>query len=168
MEKIHFDVNEYYTACGVVGNSHDTTKSVNMVTCGNCMNTKKYKEAVKETKKKVAKSYNDRQSEWSIANDIQEGDKVRVTRIAKDYEDGWNDCWVEEMTDSVGQEGEVIEFDYYGVSCRFSNSDEYAFPYFVLEKVVEATDIASEHAVKLSEDVIAPYVTIEYTIINDL
>lgn len=66
---------------------------------------------------------------------LKSGDKVRVTCKANSGERGWNNYWVERMDELIGEELEVASVHPNGVllSPRF-----YCFPYFVLERVVEA------------------------------
>jgi len=57
------------------------------------------------------------------------GDKVIVTRIANNYENGWNDSWVGHMDEYVGNVYTVEQMDEWGVLL-----DRYRFPFFVLKK----------------------------------
>lgn len=84
---------------------------------------------------KKQKPYEELQAKWLEENDIKVGDYVKVTRKAKDYEDGWSSIWDIFMNDSVGKVLQV----------RNSNSTKYGieltdykrYPYFVLEKTEE-------------------------------
>lgn len=68
---------------------------------------------------------------------LKAGDKVRVLRIAKDEEDGWDNFWIEDMDEYVGKTGEI---SYDGGRTGFwvimdQDDEEWGFPFFVLEKV---------------------------------
>ena len=72
------------------------------------------------------------------------GDRVRVVRIAEDYENDWETVWVDLMNETVGKEYIVGNMeDYYGILLvqekYFDPNDEHLdgfwYPYFVLEKV---------------------------------
>ena len=49
---------------------------------------------VKLTKEELQDSYTERQAAWVSKNGVKQGTKVRVTRTAKGYEEGWNDYWM--------------------------------------------------------------------------
>lgn len=79
------------------------------------------------------------------------GDKVRVIRKARSFENNWNNSWNGTMdkaineigiiTRDVGMQGLSIKF---GVDSDIYNTDcnqEYQFPYFVLEKVGCETEV---------------------------
>jgi hypothetical protein len=73
------------------------------------------------------------------------GDKVKVLRKAKDYENGWENAWVSEMDERVGQIGTVVRHRKLlkDVILEFSGSeDTLGFPEFVLELVPEAGEFA--------------------------
>jgi hypothetical protein len=76
-------------------------------------------------------SYSDRQKE----SGFKVGDKVRVTRIAEDYEDDWSNCWNSQMDGAVGNVF-TIEEDRKELGFRL-NFARYGFPYFILELVSE-------------------------------
>lgn len=88
--------------------------------------------------RKKEPTYEERQSEWLKANNIKIGDHVRVTRIAKDHEDGWNNSWDDhEMNPSVNKVYDIIDVhDRYGIRLNLGFWG-YWYPYFVLEKVEE-------------------------------
>jgi hypothetical protein len=67
---------------------------------------------------------------------IRVGDKVKVLRKAKDYENGWSVVWAKEMDEYIGEVGEVTSIDYSGILINISDENWY-FPFFVLEKVEE-------------------------------
>jgi hypothetical protein len=64
---------------------------------------------------------------------IKEGDTVKVIRVAKKHEMGWQNCWVTIMNDYLGKEFVVRGINKNGI---YLNS--YGFPFFVLEKVKDA------------------------------
>ena len=82
------------------------------------------------------------------ASGLKVGDKVKVTRKAEDYENGWGDIWDDEsMDDSVGKVFEITSDAQYGGGFLL-NSNWY--PYFVLEKVEEEWII--KHKAKTNKD----------------
>lgn len=93
-------------------------------------------ELIEETAEEK-KSYEERQDEWIKANDIKAGDKVRVLRKAKSYEDGWDNAWLDSMDKGIG---ETLTVDGSCGDCGIALYGSmfghwYKFPYFVLEKV---------------------------------
>ncbi len=80
-------------------------------------------------------NYLETQSKWAQENDIKKGSKVKVTREAADYENGWKNTWcLPEMTDAVGNVLEVLYIDKdWGVV--LNDHLELRYPYFVLEPV---------------------------------
>ena len=75
---------------------------------------------------------------------LKVGDRVRIARIAKSFENGWNNIWAEESMDEwVGKVGTIIEdADKMGFLIQLDHAvdcDIFAFPYFVLEKVNQLT-----------------------------
>ena len=73
------------------------------------------------------------------ASGFKIGDVVKITRIANDDENGWQSSWVDTMNNYVGQTLTIRRDDgIYGFKCKNeANNDDYDYPYFVLEKVVE-------------------------------
>ena len=69
-------------------------------------------------------------------SNLKVGDKVKITRIAKDYEYGWNNVWESPgMDKSVGCTSTIKNINKYnGV---LLDIDWYRYPFFVLEKVKE-------------------------------
>jgi hypothetical protein len=67
---------------------------------------------------------------------IKIGDKVKVLRKAKSFENGWACSWNEEMDEYVGRTGKVFDIAFFGIDVEFYSSSWY-FPFFVLEKVEE-------------------------------
>lgn len=70
---------------------------------------------------------------------IKVGDRVRVTRKAEGYENGWADYWVDDMDNKINKILHVIEDSgKYGFACQetLEEDDFYrVYPYFVLEKI---------------------------------
>ena len=64
------------------------------------------------------------------ASGFKVGDKVRVTRIAEDVEDGWGACWATGMDQTVNQ---VFKINMDGREDGFFLSNGFYYPYFVLE-----------------------------------
>lgn len=90
------------------------------------------------TKEELQALYTERQAAWVAENDVKPGTKVRVTRTAKSYEDGWGDYWMGDMDKYVGKKLTVNRTD--GSSMHLLTGDEFYcwnFPYFVLEVVKE-------------------------------
>jgi hypothetical protein len=67
---------------------------------------------------------------------IEIGDRVKVLRKAESYENGWSVVWAKEMDEYIGEVGEVVNIDSYGILINISDESWY-FPFFVLEKVEE-------------------------------
>ena len=86
--------------------------------------------------KKIEKEfYEVRQYKWLKANDIGEGDKVRIIRRAESYEDGWDNTWPALMDDDVGKVGFVVEDNGDKGIVVDTENGHWSYPYFVLEKV---------------------------------
>lgn len=67
--------------------------------------------------------------------DLKVGDKVRISRKADTFEEGWGAVWRPEMDTCVGKTGHIM-LDGESFGFRVSEGGEgYLFPYFVLEKV---------------------------------
>lgn len=85
-------------------------------------------------------SYAERQKRWIEENGIKAGDRLRVTRKAEDYEDGWSDFWDDCMDTVVGKVVKTFcpSGDNGGILCQIEGNEcLWSFPYFVLEKVKE-------------------------------
>lgn len=68
---------------------------------------------------------------------LKVGDKVKITRKANSYENGWDNVWLNCMDAWVNKTG-TIEDIFYRDGIRVKNmekTDSCCFPYFVLEKV---------------------------------
>lgn len=81
-------------------------------------------------------SYKERAKQWIEENGLKEGDYVKVTRKAKDYEDGWGSVWNNSMTKSVCKTLKVKEILLPNEYVILENG--YSYPYFVLEKIKES------------------------------
>lgn len=87
--------------------------------------------------RKKAPSYKERQEKWIADNNIKIGDKVKITRKAKNYENGWDTKWTVPMDKTIGESGIALAFDD-EIGIQVETEDEgYWYPYFVLEKVEE-------------------------------
>ena len=68
---------------------------------------------------------------------IKVGDKVRVTRKAEDYEDGWDNTWECEMDSLLNEKEfnivEALEEKGFGIIVPYNRY--WWLPYFVLEKI---------------------------------
>jgi hypothetical protein len=71
------------------------------------------------------------------ASGLKIGDIVRITRVAEDYEAGWDLVWPSNDASDVGRIGKIDRDDnYIGFRVFFEDEDcGYYFPYFVLEKM---------------------------------
>ena len=81
-------------------------------------------------------SYEECAKQWIEENNLKEGDYVKVTRKAKDYEDGWGSVWNNSMTKSVCKTLKVKEILLPNEYVILENG--YSYPYFVLEKIEES------------------------------
>jgi hypothetical protein len=93
-------------------------------------------EKVEEDEGKKVMAMNEAYLEMQNSCGIKKGDKVRILRKAESYELGWDCNWVEEMDCYIGKSGEVSDTGSYGIGVSFVAAN-YAFPFFVLEKVEE-------------------------------
>lgn len=87
---------------------------------------------------KKKEPYAERAKKWIKENGLKKGDYVKVTRRAKDYEDGWDGRWTKERDDFIGKVIPVSDIgESTGVILSYCCCDwaGYDFPYFVLEKV---------------------------------
>ena len=68
------------------------------------------------------------------------GDKVRILRKARTHERGWQNSWIDEMSEFVGKIGRVVfvskEFRH-DVEVRVQG-DVWGYPDFVLQKIESA------------------------------
>jgi len=71
-----------------------------------------------------------------ILSNFKKGDKVKIIKKCKSFENGWDCCWIKQMDEFVGKCG-IIESDgnEKGFNVRVKN-DTYEqywfFPYFIL------------------------------------
>ena len=82
-------------------------------------------------------TYTHKQAAWVAEHKLSVGDKVKVTRAAKDFEGGWLCVWDTNMTVCIGETLEIRAFeDGYGVELRHGKYGyPCLYPYFVLEVV---------------------------------
>lgn len=106
-----------------------------------------------EAKYMNTKSYQERQDEWIKANNLKIGDKVKVIREAKNYEDGWKHEWVKFM--AVKQT--LIVIGLFEDSVQLS--DRYLYPYFCLEKVEEVKESKEKTIEEWLNELPEPYRT---------
>ena len=66
------------------------------------------------------------------------GDTVKVTRVAKTHEGGWNNSWTPDMDSTVGYTRTISKITQWGV--RFVEAGGYSYPYFVLEIVKKSVE----------------------------
>jgi len=86
-----------------------------------------------ELKKVIKKAKQTIYVEHQKASGLKVGDKVRILRKAKDYENGWDNSWAHPMNRSIGQIDTIISVhDNTGIQLK---SDGYDYPFFVLRKV---------------------------------
>ena len=93
------------------------------------------------------------QNEWLKANNIHDGDEIKVFCSAEDYEDGWGDGWLDEMNDCVGLIGTVhinSEHPENGIRLSFDSFRESRnFPYFVLDPTLKRDVIMEKDWIRL-------------------
>lgn len=69
------------------------------------------------------------------ASGLKPGDKVRVTRVAEAFEQGWKNEWTDDMDDFIGKKHTIKNDEgVLGFSIEDKDGYFYCFPYFVLEK----------------------------------
>jgi hypothetical protein len=73
------------------------------------------------------------------ASGFSEGDLVIVTRKSSNYENGWDNSWVNRMDDFVDRKCVITnDSGAKGFTLKYENNNNYYgydFPWFVLEKV---------------------------------
>lgn len=95
----------------------------------------------------TTKEYVAAQDKWLRANNVHDGDKVKIFCIADDYECGWGDVWTDEMNGCLGPIGTVridkssLES---GIKVVFDDGDSWFFPYFVLDPTLKRCVITEE------------------------
>ena len=79
-----------------------------------------------------------------LQSGLKIGDRVKVIRIAKDHEAGWDFVWVENMNCTVNKIGKIIPIGNYivdrpgkGFRIEFEDKTLHSscYPYFVLQKI---------------------------------
>lgn len=63
------------------------------------------------------------------ASGVKVGDKVKLISACGDYEDGWNNIWMAEMTKNIGRVGEVLCLDESGIEVKFDRNEHGQFGY---------------------------------------
>ena len=103
------------------------------------MSNEQVSKIVNELKTSIRIKYVEAQNKFIEATNLKVGDKVKVLRKAKDNELGWNNRWVDDMKNWVGEINEVINFNATSGIRVYSSErkDSWNFPFFVLEKVEE-------------------------------
>ena len=97
-------------------------------------------------------SYEDCQDEWIKANNLKRGDKVRILRKAKAYENGWRNGWVDSMDGTVGKVCYVIaDCGCDGIKLGTSQGS-WRYPYFILEKVEDKPTYTDDDIISSSND----------------
>ena len=72
---------------------------------------------------------------------IKVGDKVKVIRVAKNYENGWDNVWNNyskisgKTMDNFVNEIHIVTYDH--IELGFELDHAWTFPYFVLEKIYQ-------------------------------
>lgn len=83
--------------------------------------------------------YIKKQNQWIKENNLKTGDKVKITRKAKDYEKGWHNTWDSILDGEIGNINKIVvnesENDC-GMGVYIKSLEGFWYiPYFVLEKV---------------------------------
>lgn len=92
------------------------------------------------------------------ASGIKVGDTVRVLRKAVDEEMGWGNSWKSpEMDKHIGETG-IVDWceGTTGFSVRFGCERAWSFPFFVLEKIADATRYITINGFEVPEPVRGP------------
>lgn len=82
--------------------------------------------------------YQIRQQKFIEENGLNIGDKVKITRKANDWEEGWNNIWTYGMDEAFDEVGTIEEFEKEGFGIRINFSElfyhHFSYPYFIIEK----------------------------------
>ena len=78
-------------------------------------------------------SYVREQRNWLEYNEIGKGDWLMVIQSADSWEDGWDNEWIEDMDNYIGEMGQITRISKEGIELRFEDGCSYEFPYFALE-----------------------------------
>lgn len=79
-------------------------------------------------------TYKRLQNRWVKELQLKVGDKVKIMYAVPDKTCGWDNTWLDCMTDFVGKTGEVTRFSEYGIQVSIGDYD-YNYPFFVLKPV---------------------------------
>lgn len=86
---------------------------------------------------------------------LKNGDMVKVTRIAKSYENGWTNTWISSMNELVGNTYKIHNMNNdsaWGILIYVSDRIKWNVPYFILEKVEKVNEkVIDELVMKLKE-----------------
>ena len=96
------------------------------------------------------------QAAFIKATDLKVGDTVRVTRVAKSLEFGWDNSWITAMNASVGKTFTVRTINDGTSGIQLEDSDECNYPFFVLEKV-ESNPLPAAMRINASGDYTARF-----------
>lgn len=90
--------------------------------------------------------YQKAQDEFVKLFDIKEGSQVTVSRIADDYEMGWDLPWTSRMNDLVGKTYKVqhISTVSNGIRISLGHGDNAYIPFFIISKVIDRLTIPLE------------------------
>lgn len=82
----------------------------------------------------VVKSYKELQADWLKANDLKEGDEVKI--VAKVDKVDWENSWYDfGMNPTIGLTGTIIHFGSYGIRLRTEVGSSYSYHFESLEVV---------------------------------
>ncbi len=87
-------------------------------------------------KNKFESNYCERQQEWVKKHKLKEGDKIRVVKKAKSYDNGWNNLWNDTMDKFINKECIFCGYSVNSIQVKNKELDDwFNFPYFVLEPI---------------------------------
>lgn len=85
----------------------------------------------------IKEAYKVMQAAWVKEYDVRVGDTVKVLRIAKSHETGWDNNWPSDRF--VDKTGKVADIRTTGSGVQIGGDcDNFLFPFFCLEKVKSA------------------------------
>ena len=79
--------------------------------------------------------YKELQEVWVEGMGLKVGDNVKVLRKFEDEELGSCPDWNPEMSETIGEVGEVIKINTNHIRVNFGDNDDWGYPFMVLEKV---------------------------------
>ncbi len=97
---------------------------------------------------------------------IRVGDRVKVTRIASDYEGNWGTHWTSRMNETVGKVWEVTanNSDH---GFKLNDGSRCVFPYFVLEKVSAKLELDIKYKYLAKDECGSLYFYLEMPVMRD-